>query len=96
MSKRRVYVHLDEIVYRGLKRLGVHSGECPGMLIERLCADLVAHHQLTDDNFYRWLEAEQRDITYGSPREQLPPPRLRRNSINPDRDDDEWPRFPQD
>ena len=74
MSKRRIYVNIDEINYRGLKRLGVYSGECAGMLVERLIGDLIAHHQLTDDNFYRWLEAEQRDITYGTQQPRLPPP----------------------
>jgi hypothetical protein len=79
MSKRRVYVHLDELTYRGLRRLGVYSGECVGMMLERMCRELVAHHQLTDDNFHRWLEAEQRDITYATPQEQLPAGKLRRD-----------------
>lgn len=77
MSKRRLYIHVSEINYRGLKRLGVHTGECAGLLVERLIAELVAHHQLTDDNFHRWLEAEQRDITYSTHQEQVGPPRQR-------------------
>jgi hypothetical protein len=78
MSKRRIYVNVEELVYRGMKRLGVYSGECVGMILERMCNELVAHHQLTDDNFYRWLEAEQRDITYATPQDRLPPPKPRR------------------
>ncbi len=77
MSKRRLYVHVSEINYRGLRRLGVYSGECPGMLVERLIAELVAHHQLTNESFHQWLEAEQRDITYSTHQETVGPPRQR-------------------
>lgn len=74
MSKRRIHVNIEEINYRGLKRLGVYTGECPGMLVERLIAELVTHHILTDDNFHRWLAAEQRDITYGTAQGRVPSP----------------------
>lgn len=77
MSKRRIYVSIEEIDYRGLKRLGVYSGECVGMMLERMCRELVAHHILTNDRFHRWMEAEYRDIVYGTPQEHVPPPKLR-------------------
>lgn len=96
MTRRRIYVNLDELTYRGLKRLGVYSGECVGMMLERMSRELVAHRQLTDDSFYRWLEAEHRDIVYATPQDRLPPPRYRSSGINPDSDDDNWPRSPQD
>lgn len=96
MSKRRIYVNIPEINYRGLKRLGVYWGECPGMILERMAAELVASWILRDASFAEWMAAEQRDITYATPQEQLPPPRYRRSPVNPNRDDHDWPRSPQD
>lgn len=99
MSRRRIYVNISELNYRGLRRLGVYSGERVGVILERLANQYVAHHVLNDDAFSRWMDAEWRDICYGSP----PPPdirhlhnRVRRSGINADHDDDEWPRSPQD
>lgn len=77
MSKRRMYIDIDELTYRGLKRLGVYSGECVGMMLQRWCRESVAHRQLTDDSFYRWLEAERRDITYSTHQESVGPPKQR-------------------
>jgi hypothetical protein len=79
MSKRRLYVNISEENYRGLKRLGVYWGECPGMILERIAAQLVASWILRDESFATWMSAEQRDIIYGTPREPLPPPRRRRD-----------------
>lgn len=99
MNKRRIYANISELNYRGLRRLGVHSGECAGMILERLVDEYVAHHALTDDAFSRWMDAEWRDIRYGSP----PPPdirhlhnRKRDDYIGPGRNQDEWPASPQD
>ena len=67
MSKRRIYVNVEELTYRGLRRIGVFTGECPGMTAARVLSHLVADRILTDDAFARWMEAEARDIVYGSP-----------------------------
>jgi hypothetical protein len=99
MNNRRIYVSISELNYRGLRRLGVYTGECAGMIAARLINQYVAHHELTDDSFNRWIQAEHRDIEFGSP----PPPdirhlhnKYRRSGADLDRDDDEWPRSPQD
>lgn len=96
MSKRRIYVNVDELVYRGLKRLGVYSGECAGMIAERTLNALVADHILRDGHFARWMEAEHRDIIYGTKQDPLPPASLRRSRINSASDDYVFPRSPQD
>lgn len=75
MSNRRIYVNISELNYRALRRIGVYTGECAGMIAERLINEYIGHRILTDESFLRWLEAEQRDITYGNP----PPPDIRRN-----------------
>lgn len=77
MSRRRIYVSMDELTYRGLKRLGIYSGECAGMLAERVLSSLVADRILADDNFARWMAAEHRDIIYASIQEHVGPPRQR-------------------
>lgn len=83
MSKRRIYVDIDELTYRGLKRIGVYSGECPGMITRRVLEHLVADRILGDDSFARWMEAEHRDIVYGSIQEHVGPPQLRHPPASP-------------
>jgi hypothetical protein len=72
-----MYVNVSEENYRGLKRLGVYWSECPGMILERLAAELVASWILKDESFATWMAAEQRDIIYQTKQEPLPPPKLR-------------------
>lgn len=99
MKNRRIYVSISELNYRGLRRLGVYTGECAGMIAGRLISQYVAHHVLTDDSFNRWMQAEHRDIEFGSP----PPPdirhlhnRKRDGYVAPGRNQDDWPGSPQD